>query len=79
MHDDYRRDLLTRPSVVAPSLSQAMTGDFALHAHCHYRRMDDPPRLYSADGLAFLAVADENKIATPVWEIQAQRLENLFV
>ena len=45
----------------------------------NYRRMDDPPSLYSADGLTLLAVTDKNKIATPVWKVQAQRLENLFV
>lgn len=79
MHDDYRRDLLARPSVVAPSFSQAVAGDFTFHAHRYYRRVDDPPRLHPADGFTFLTVADKNKIATPVWEIQAQRLENLFV
>ena len=56
-----------------------MTGDFAFYAYCYYCRMDDPPSLYPTDGLAFLAVADKNKIATPVWKVQAQRLENLFV
>ena len=79
MHDDYWRDLLARPSMVAPSFSQAMAGDFTLHADRHYRRMDDPPCLYPADGLTLLAVTHKNKIATPVWEVQAQRLENLFV
>ena len=79
MHDDYRRNLLTRPSMVAPSLPQAVAGDFTFYSHCHYRRMDDPPSLYPADGLTLLAVTDKNKIATPVWEVQAQRLENLFV
>ena len=79
MHDDYRRDLLARPSMVAPSLPQAVTGDLALYAHRHYCRMDDPPSLYPADGLTLLAVTHKNKIATPVWKVQAQRLENLFV
>ena len=79
MHDDYRRNLLTRPSVVSPSFSQAVAGDLALHAQCHYSRMDDPPSLYSADGFTLFAIADKNKIATPVWKVQAQRLENLFV
>lgn len=79
MHDYYRRDLLTRPSVVAPCFSQAVARNFAFYTYRHYRRMDDPPSLYPADGLPFLAVIDKNKIATPVWEVQAQRLENLFV
>ena len=79
MHDDNRRDFLTRPSMVAPSFSQAMAGDFAFYAYRHYRRMDDPPSLYPADGFTFLTVTDKNKIATPVREVQAQRLENLFV
>ena len=79
MHDHHRRDLLARPSVVAPSLPQAVTGDLALYANRHYSRMDDPPSLYSADGLTLLAVTDKNKIATPVWKVQAQRLENLFI
>ena len=79
MHDDYRRDFLARPSVVSPSFSQAMTGDFVFYAHCYYCRMDDPPCLYPADGLTLLAIAYKNKIATPVWKVQAQRLENLFV
>lgn len=79
MHDDYGRDLLARPSVVAPSFSQAMTGDFAFYAYSYYCRMDDPPCLYPADGLTLLAITDKNKIATPVWEVQAQRLENLLV
>lgn len=79
MHDDYRRDLFARPSVVSPSFSQAMTGDLAFYAHCYYCRMDDPPCLYPADGFTFFAVADKNKIATPVWKVQAQRGENLFV
>lgn len=79
MHDDYRRDLLTRPSMVAPSLSKAVAGDFAFYAHRHYRRMDDPPSLYPADGFTPFAIADKNKIATPVRKIQAQRLENLFI
>ena len=56
-----------------------MAGDPAIHAYNYYRRMDDPPRLYPADGLTIFAVADKNKIATPVWKVQAQRLENLFV
>ena len=79
MHDDNRRDFLTRPSVVAPCFSQTVAGDLALHAYSHYRRMDDPPSLYSADGLTLLAVTHKNKIAAPVWEVQAQRLEDLFV
>ena len=56
-----------------------MTGDFVFYAHCYYCRMDDPPSLYPADGLTLLAIAYKNKIATPVWKVQAQRLENLFV
>lgn len=56
-----------------------MTGDFVFYAHCYYCRMDDPPCLYPADGLTLLAIAYKNKIATPVWKVQAQRLENLFV
>ena len=79
MHDDYGRDLLTRPSVVSPSFSQTMAGDPAIHAYSYYRRVDDSPCLYPADGLALLTVTDKNKIATPVREVQAQRLENLFV
>ena len=78
MHDNYRRALLARPSVVSPRFSQAMTGDFAFYAYCYYCRMDDPPSLYPTDGLAFLAVTDKNKIATPVWKVQEQRLEKLF-
>lgn len=64
---------------LSPSFSQAVAGDLALHAHCHYRCVDDSPSLYPTDGLAFLVVTDKNKIATPVWKVQAQRLENLFV
>ena len=79
MHDHHRRDLLARPSVVAPGLPQAVAGDLALHANSYHCRMDDPPSLYSADGLTLLAVTDKNKIATPVWKVQAQRLENLFI
>ena len=79
VHDDYRRDLFTRPSVVSPGLSETVTGDLAFHAHSCYCRMDDPPCLHPADGITFFAVADKNKIATPVWKVQAQRLEDLFV
>ena len=56
-----------------------MTGDFAFYAYCYYCRMDDPPSLYPADGFTPFAIADKNKIATPVRKIQAQRLENLFI
>lgn len=79
MHDDYRRDLLARPSVVSPCFSQAVAGDLAFYAHCYYCCMDDLPRLYPTDGFTLFAIADKNKIATPVWKVQAQRLENLFV
>ena len=65
--------------MVAPCFSQAVAGDLALYAYRYHCRMDDPPSLYSADGLTLLAVTDKNKIATPVWKVQAQRLENLFV
>ena len=64
--------------MVAPRFSEAVAGDFTLHSYRYYCRMDDSPSLYPTNSFAFLAVADENKIATPVWEVQAQRLENLF-
>ena len=79
MHNHYRRNFLACPRVVTPGFSQAMAGDFTLHAYRNYRRMDDPPCLYPADGLTLLAVTDKNKIATPVWKVQAQRLKYLFI
>lgn len=74
MHDDRRRDGSAPTGVVAPSLSEAVAGHLSDDPYRLHRRMDNAPSLDPADGLATLAIAGENKLATPVRKIQTQRI-----
>ena len=79
LHNHYRGYLAARPGMVSPGFSQAVAGYLTHDANSQHCSVDDAPRLYSADGSIVLAVAGKNKGATPVWEVQPQRKNRLFV
>ena len=69
VHNDNRGDCFACPGVVAPCLSQTVTGNFARNIDGNHCRMDDSPCLYTGNRTVILPIIRENVLPTAVWEV----------
>lgn len=79
LHDDYRRNPRPRPGVIAPSLTEAVAGDFSRQTDsgCGYRH--DAPRLHPADGLFLLPPIRKHILPVPVREVFFECGDSLLI